>query len=75
MFLSAKLYDIYNDAIQWIDDQSSSARELGNKILKWISHACRPLPLLELGHLLAIDAETWVLDLDFMSEEVDLTSV
>lgn len=73
--LPVELYGTYDEAIQRIDDQGSSARKLGNRVLMWISHTCRPLTIPELQHALAIDAENQVLDLDFMPEEEDLTSV
>ncbi|KAH8648264.1 hypothetical protein BGZ60DRAFT_390514 [Tricladium varicosporioides] len=73
--LPAELYDTYDNALRRIEDQGPSASKLANRILMWISYAGRPLRVTEMQHALAIRPDTEVLDLSFMPEEDDLTSL
>lgn len=50
-----KTYDLtYDDAMQRIEDQEESAREIALKVLTWISYATRPISVSELQHALSI---------------------
>ena len=53
--LTTRLYDSYNDAIDRINNQSESDRELARKALSYIYCAKRPFLIKELQHALSIE--------------------
>jgi Ankyrin repeats (3 copies) len=44
----------YDQALERIDDQLQGHRDLGNRVLSWVIHACRPLTVEELRYALAM---------------------
>ncbi|KAF4914996.1 Ankyrin-3 [Colletotrichum fructicola] len=52
------VYDeAYKDAIKRIQGQTPNRRDLGTSVVSWITHASRPLTVLELRHALAVDTD------------------
>ncbi|KAF0318128.1 ankyrin repeat protein [Colletotrichum asianum] len=50
------VYDeAYRDAMKRIQGQTPNRRDLGTRVVSWITHASRPLTVLELRHALAVD--------------------
>ncbi|MCJ1282267.1 hypothetical protein MMC26_001590 [Xylographa opegraphella] len=65
----------YDDAMARIRAQNPDDRELGEKVLLWISFALRPLSIIELQHALAVDDTSTKTDLDALPDEEILVSV
>jgi ankyrin repeat protein len=53
--LPKKLEDTYVEAMQRIDAQPPEAAALARKVLSWLVYTRRPLSLIELQHVLAVD--------------------
>ncbi|KAK1855763.1 ankyrin repeat protein [Colletotrichum chrysophilum] len=50
------VYDeAYKDAMKRIQGQTPNRRDLGTRVVSWITHVSRPLTVLELRHALAVD--------------------
>ncbi|KAI9781186.1 MAG: hypothetical protein M1839_006294 [Geoglossum umbratile] len=60
------LDEIYNQAMERIEDSGSRIRELAKHILVWIIHTKRPLSTAELQHALSIRPFTKKLDGDYL---------
>lgn len=65
----------YRDAMERIDRQSTNRRVMAYRVLSWISHAFRPLSLVELQYALAVKEDTTELNEDDLDDEEFLTSV
>jgi ankyrin repeat protein len=65
---------MYEQAMKRIKDQNEELQELAMKVLSWVTHAKRPLTILELQHALAAKDGTVELDEDFVPEVEDLVS-
>jgi hypothetical protein len=50
--------DIYNQAMERIERQPKPDRELAERVLSWITYACRSLTVEELQHALAVSPKT-----------------
>ncbi|CAG8217276.1 unnamed protein product [Penicillium olsonii] len=66
--------DTYVAAFSRIGDQSREDRELGEKIIMWISHAQRPLTVKDLQSILTLQEEDTELDFDDLIPEELLIS-
>jgi hypothetical protein len=53
--MSKDLFETYDSTLERICKQSERDRELGIKVMAWISHARRPLTIDELRHALSIE--------------------
>jgi plasmid replication initiation protein len=49
--------DIYNQAMERIERQPKPDKELSERVLSWITYACRPLTVKELQHALSVSPE------------------
>ena len=65
---------MHEQAMKRIKDQDEELQELAIKVLSWVTHAKRPLTILELQHALAVKDGTVELDEDFVPEVEDLVS-
>ncbi|MCJ1392629.1 hypothetical protein MMC18_005499 [Xylographa bjoerkii] len=65
----------YNEAMARIRAQNHDDKELGEKVLLWISFALRPLSIIELQHALAIDENSTKTDPDAFPDEEIVVSV
>src|ERR1700737_5246215 len=65
---------MYEQAMKRINDQDEELQELAKKVLSWVTHAKRPLTIIELQHALAVKDGTVELDKDFVPEVEDLVS-
>ncbi|MCJ1378973.1 hypothetical protein MMC17_002072 [Xylographa soralifera] len=65
----------YDDAMARIRAQNHDDKELGEKVLLWISFALRPLSIIELQHALALDEASTKTDLDALPDEEIVVSV
>ncbi|CAG8400414.1 unnamed protein product [Penicillium salamii] len=66
--------DTYEGAFSRIRDQTREDRELGEKIIMWISHAQRPLTMKDLQSILTLQEEDTDLDFDDLIPEEFLVS-
>ena len=64
----------YNGAIERIEAQASDHVELAKGVLSWITHAKRPLSVMELQHALAVEAGETELHEDNIPEVEDMAS-
>jgi ankyrin repeat protein len=64
----------YNEVMQRIDDQPTGFRELGRKVLSWITYARRPLTVEELRHAIAVEPDESELDEENFADSVELVS-
>jgi hypothetical protein len=67
--------DIYDEAMERIEQQCEADKRLAKRVLSWITHACRPLSVEELQHALAISPNMTELDPDTLIYKRKLTSV
>lgn len=72
---SNALGQAYDQALKRIDDQEPGFRQLANQILAWITHAQRPLTIVELQQALAIEEGEPQLDHENIIEVAELISV
>ncbi|KAI1278658.1 hypothetical protein F5Y07DRAFT_397679 [Xylaria sp. FL0933] len=68
------LVAMYEQAMERIESQGPSTRELAKKVLKWIVHARSPLSVAALQHALAIRPELSFFDKDFIPRSEVLQS-
>jgi hypothetical protein len=66
---------LYGQAMKRINSQEEDCRALAHKVLSWVTHAKRPLTVVELQHALAVRPGTTELDEGFIPEVEDLLSV
>ena len=64
LHLSTDLTHAFQSTIQRISSLSTARRDLAFKVLMWLSHARRPLTVLELQHAMALRLEDHDLDRD-----------
>ena len=65
----------YSDAIERIEAQVPDHLELAKQILSWITHAPRPLSVMELQHALAVEVGETELHEDNIPEMEDMAAV
>ncbi|MCJ1402435.1 hypothetical protein MMC11_005655 [Xylographa trunciseda] len=73
--LPKEIGSTYDEAMARIRAQNNDDKELGEKVLLWISFALRPLSIIELQHALAIDDTSTKTDLDALPDEQIVVSV
>ncbi|KAF2175435.1 hypothetical protein K469DRAFT_647119, partial [Zopfia rhizophila CBS 207.26] len=73
--LPTELNNTYDDAMRRIWSQSEEDVRLAEMVLSWISHALRPLALLEIQHALAVEPGDVSFDDGGIPEEDFLVSV
>jgi hypothetical protein len=73
--LPKEVDDIYDEALERIEQQNEGEKHLAKQILSWITHARRPLHVYELQHALAVVCGTTSIDPDNLTDEDVLTSV
>lgn len=54
--LPESIYGVYDKFMQRVNDQPGNRAKLANRILRWVSHAKRPMTVTELQHALAIES-------------------
>ncbi|OPB45737.1 hypothetical protein A0O28_0093040 [Trichoderma guizhouense] len=64
----------YNAAMDRINHQSSSRRQLAIKVLSWITHAVRPLSVAELQHALGVEIGEDEFDENNLPQTEDIVS-
>jgi ankyrin repeat protein len=69
------LNEIYEQAMERIEDQRKHSRELAKQILAWIIYAQRPLSTGELQHALAVKKDTTKLNSDYLPSIKILRSI
>ncbi|UKZ77609.1 hypothetical protein TrVFT333_005333 [Trichoderma virens FT-333] len=69
------LHDIYTQAMERIKSHTPAVRSLARRILTWITHAKRPLSIIEIQHALAVREHMTAFDPDYLSDAKDLKSV
>ncbi|KAL7802862.1 ankyrin repeat-containing domain protein [Trichoderma afarasin] len=69
------LHDIYKQAMERIESHTDAIRSLAKRILIWITHAKRPLSIIEMQHALAVREHMTAFDTDYMPDVKDLKSV
>jgi hypothetical protein len=67
--------DIYNQAMERIEQQPKPDRELAERVLSWITYARRPLSVEELQHALAVSPKMTRMNLRALVFDWKLTSV
>jgi len=65
----------YDEAMERVERQDDSRKELAKQVLSWITYAVRPLSVEELQHALAVVPDTTNLDPENITDEEILTSV
>ena len=65
----------YNEAMKRIARQGEHDKQLAERVLSWITYACRPLTVRELQHAMAVRPNTTYLDTEAIEDELILTSV
>ena len=65
----------YDQAMKRIDDQEPGFRQLADQVLAWITHAERPLTIVEFQHALAIEEGEPELDRENITDIEELVSV
>ena len=65
----------YDEAMERVERQDDSRKELAKRVLSWITYAVRPLSVKELQHALAVMPDTTKLDPDDITDDEILTSV
>jgi len=65
----------YDEAMERVERQDDSRKELAKQVLSWITYAVRPLSVKELQHALAVVPDTTNLDHEDITDEEILTSV
>ncbi|KAL7936092.1 ankyrin repeat-containing domain protein [Trichoderma chlorosporum] len=69
------LYEIYKQTMERIKGYSEAFRSLAEHVLIWITHAKRPLSIIEIQHALAVREHMTEFDPDYMPDAKDLKSV
>ncbi|KAF5578854.1 ankyrin repeat-containing protein [Fusarium pseudocircinatum] len=69
------LSQAYDQLMERIHSQRQGYKELAQKTLLWIVHACKPLTTFQLSHTLAFDGVRFVYDEDNIPELQDIISV
>ncbi|KAF5242673.1 hypothetical protein FANTH_8582 [Fusarium anthophilum] len=69
------LSQAYDQLMERIYNQRQGYKELAQKVLLWIVHACKPLTTVQLSHTLAFDEVRSVYDEDNIPELQDIISV
>ncbi|UKZ51788.1 hypothetical protein TrVGV298_005552 [Trichoderma virens] len=69
------LHEIYTQAMERIESHTPAIRYLARRILTWITHAKRPLSIIEIQHALAVREHMTAFDPDYLSDAKDLKSV
>src|ERR1700722_17792671 len=64
----------YDEAMERVERQDDSCKELARRVLSWITYAVRPLSVKELQHALAVIPDTTKLDPDDITDDEILTS-
>jgi hypothetical protein len=67
--------DTYDEAMERVERQDDSRKQLAKRVLSWITYAIRPLSVEELQHALAVMPDTTNLDPDDITDDEILTSV
>ena len=65
----------YDEAMERVERQDDSRKELAKRVLSWITYAVRPLSVKELQHALAVMPNTTYLDPDDITDDEILTSI
>ncbi|KAJ2988192.1 hypothetical protein NUW58_g4110 [Xylaria curta] len=65
----------YDDAMERIKGQVTDQEELAKQVLSWITHAKRPLMIVELQHALAVEVGDYQLEEENLSQIEDIVSV
>src|ERR1700722_14181975 len=65
----------YDEAMERVERQDDSRKELAKQVLSWITYAVRPLFVDELQHALAVMPDTTKLDPDDITDDEILTSI
>jgi hypothetical protein len=73
--LPTNIDDIYTQAMERIEQQPKADKELAERVLSWITYACRPLTVEELQHALAVLPEMTNMDTSTLVYDWKLTSV
>jgi len=73
--LPAGIDETYDDALERIERQDDSRKQLAKRVLSWITCVVRPLSVDELQHALAVVPNTTEIDLEAIIDEEILTSV
>lgn len=69
------LDNTYAVAMSRIEGQNQDDRELAEKVLSWISYACRPLSITELQYAVAVENGDTEIDIDALPDEEILISI
>ncbi|KAM0524671.1 hypothetical protein ACHAPE_000770 [Trichoderma viride] len=64
----------YKQAMERIEGQTDAIRSLAKRTLTWITHAKRPLSIIEIQHALAVREQMTEFDSDYMPDVKDLKS-
>ena len=65
----------YDEAMERVEQQNDSRKQLAKRVLSWITYAVRPLFVKELQHALAVMPDTTYLDPDDITDDEILTSI
>ena len=65
----------YDEAMERVERQDDSRKQLAKRVLSWITYAVRPLSVEELQHALAVMPDTTELDPDGITDDETLTSI
>lgn len=69
------LENTYAEAMCRIEGQNQEDRELAEKVLSWISYACRPLSITELQYAVAVEIGETEIEIDALPDEEILISI
>ena len=73
--LPAGMRATYDQMMERIEAQDKHDRQLAERVLTWITYACRPLTILELQHALAVSPDMTDWEPDALDDEMMLISV
>src|SRR3984957_7148815 len=65
----------YDEAMERVERQDDSRKQLAKRVLTWITYAVRPLSVKELQHALAVIPDTTELDPDDITDDEILVSI
>ena len=65
----------YDEAMERVERQDDSCKELAKQVLFWITYAVRPLSVKELQHALAVIPDTTKLDPEDITRDEMLISI
>ena len=65
----------YDEAMERVERQDESRKQLAKRVLSWITYAVRPLSVKELQHALAVIPDTTELDPDDITDDEILASI